>query len=62
MIYIFDACALITLLNEEFGKGYETVIGLLESGAKEEVTLYMSLIIATFNLREMELPMLLWRR
>jgi len=44
MIYILDACAMLALLNEEFGKGYETVEGLLESAVKEEASLYMSFI------------------
>jgi predicted nucleic acid-binding protein len=44
MIYILDACALLALLNEELGKGYETVSDLLESAEKGEVFLYMSLI------------------
>ena len=44
MTYILDACAMLALLNEELGKGYETVRGLLESAAKGEATLYMSRI------------------
>jgi predicted nucleic acid-binding protein len=44
MTYILDACAMIALLNEEVGKGYETVIDLLERAAKGEAALYMSLI------------------
>jgi len=44
MTYILDACAMLALLNEEFSKGYETVRGLLERGAKGEVALCMSII------------------
>jgi len=44
MTYILDACALLSLLNEEFGKGYEKVRDLLESTIKDEATLCMSLI------------------
>ena len=44
MTYILDACALLSLLNEELGKGYETVIDLLERATKEEAALCMSLI------------------
>jgi len=44
MTYILDACAMLALLNEEFGKGYEIVEGLLESAVKEEASLYMSFI------------------
>jgi len=44
MTYILDACAMLAFLNEEFGKGYETIKGLLESAVKEEVSLYMSFI------------------
>jgi PIN domain nuclease of toxin-antitoxin system len=36
MTYILDACAMLALLNEELGKGYETVRGLLESAVDEE--------------------------
>ena len=43
-MYILDACALLALLNEEIGKGYEKVKDLLERAAREEVTLYMSLV------------------
>jgi predicted nucleic acid-binding protein len=44
MTYILDACALLALLNEESGKGLEPVKDLLESAAKREVALCMSLI------------------
>jgi predicted nucleic acid-binding protein len=44
MTYIFDACALLALLNEELGKGYETVKDLLESAVKGKAVLYMSLV------------------
>jgi predicted nucleic acid-binding protein len=44
MTYILDACALLSLLNEEFGKGYEKVRDLLENATKGEVSLCMSLI------------------
>jgi predicted nucleic acid-binding protein len=44
MTYILDACALLALLNWELGKGYETVRDLLESAAKGEAVLCMSLI------------------
>jgi len=44
MTYILDACALLSLLNEEFGKGYEKVRNLLENATKGETALCMSLI------------------
>jgi len=44
MIYILDACALIALLNEELGKGYETVRDLLDRAITGEVALCMSLV------------------
>jgi len=44
MTYILDACALIALLNEERGKGYETVKNLLLRAVAGEVTLCMSLV------------------
>jgi len=44
MTYILDACAMLALLNEELGKGYEPVRDLFESAAKGEITLCMSLI------------------
>jgi predicted nucleic acid-binding protein len=44
MTYILDACALLAVLNKELGKGYEAVNGLLESAAKREADLCMSLI------------------
>jgi len=44
MTYILDACALLSLLNEEFGKGYEKVRNLLENATKGEAALCMSLI------------------
>jgi predicted nucleic acid-binding protein len=44
MTYILDACALLALLNEESGKGYETVRDLLDSAAQGEAILSMSLI------------------
>jgi len=44
MTYIFDACAMLALLNEEFGKGYETVNDLLEITSKGETVLCMSLV------------------
>jgi len=44
MTYILDACAMLALLNEEFGKGYETIKSLLESAVKEEAFIYMSFI------------------
>jgi len=44
MTYILDACAMLALLNEELGKGYETTRDLLESATKGEATLCMSLI------------------
>ena len=44
MTYILDACALIALLNEELGKGYETVRDLLDRAVTGEITLCMSLV------------------
>jgi len=44
MTYILDACALLALLNEESGKGLETVNDLLGSATKGEAVLCMSLI------------------
>ena len=44
MTYILDACALLAFLNEETGKGYETVRGLLDRAVTGKVTLYMSLV------------------
>ena len=44
MTYILDACALIALLNEEWGKGYETVKDLLDRAVTGEITLCMSLV------------------
>jgi PIN domain nuclease of toxin-antitoxin system len=60
MTYILDACALLALLNEELGKGYETVNDLLESAAKNETTLYIKLRFTTviFNLKVLKLPTL----
>jgi len=44
MTYILDACAMLALLNNEFGKGYETVDGLIESAIQGEAALCMSVI------------------
>jgi len=44
LTYILDACALLALLNEEFGKGYETVKDLLGIASKGEATMCMSLV------------------
>ena len=44
MTYILDACALIALLNEELGKGYETVKDLLDRAVAGEIALCMSLV------------------
>jgi PIN domain nuclease of toxin-antitoxin system len=44
MTYILDACALIAFLNEERGKGYESVRDLLGRANREEISLYMSLV------------------
>jgi len=44
MTYIFDACALIALLNRELGKGYEKVRDLLDRAVTGEITLCMSLV------------------
>jgi len=44
MTYILDACALIALLNEESGKGYETVKDLFDRAITGEITLCMSLV------------------
>jgi len=42
--YILDACALIALLMNELGKGYETVRDLLDRAATGEITLCMSFV------------------
>ena len=42
MNYVFDACALIALLNEEPGK--EIVTDLLKKAADKEITVYMSAV------------------
>ena len=42
--YTIDACALLALLNEELGKGYETVVHLLERAIAGEITLCMHLV------------------
>jgi PIN domain nuclease of toxin-antitoxin system len=42
MTYIFDACALLALLNEETGKGYEPVSDLLDRAGRGEISLWMS--------------------
>jgi predicted nucleic acid-binding protein len=47
MTYVLDACALLALLNNELGKGCETVRGLLEKAAKGEAALCMSVINLT---------------
>ena len=44
MTYILDACAMIALLNEEVGRGYETVSDLLASTANGETALCMSVV------------------
>jgi len=44
MTYILDACAMLALLNKEFGKGYETVKDLLEIATKGEAALCMSVV------------------
>jgi predicted nucleic acid-binding protein len=42
LTYILDACALLALLNEEKGKGYEAVSDLLDRATKGEISLCMS--------------------
>jgi PIN domain nuclease of toxin-antitoxin system len=44
MIYIFDACTLLALLNKEMGKGYEPVNELLNRATTGEISLCMSLV------------------
>ena len=44
MRYILDACALLALLNEEWGRGLETVSELLNGARKGEADLCMSRI------------------
>lgn len=44
MTYTLDACALLSLLNEEVGKGYETVRELLDRAAVGEIVLLMNLV------------------
>jgi ribonuclease VapC len=42
--YIFDACALIALLNEEKGEGYEVVAELFDRAEAGKITLCMSIV------------------
>lgn len=42
--YTLDACALLALFNEEFGKGYEIVRDLLARAATGEIALCMNRI------------------
>jgi predicted nucleic acid-binding protein len=44
MTYIFDACALLALLNEEKGKGYEPVCDLLNRATNGEISLCMGVV------------------
>ena len=44
MTYLLDACALLALLNEELGKGYETVRDLFDRAITGEIALCMSLV------------------
>jgi PIN domain nuclease of toxin-antitoxin system len=44
MTYILDACALLALLNEEKGKGCETVSDLINRANRGEISLCMSLV------------------
>ena len=44
MIYILDACALLALLNEEWGKGYEEVRDLFARTISGEISLSMSIV------------------
>jgi len=43
-MYLLDACALLALLNQEFGKGFEKVKDLFDRAVNGEITLFMSLI------------------
>jgi predicted nucleic acid-binding protein len=43
-MYLLDACALLALLNQEFGKGYEKIKELFDSAVTGEVALCMSLV------------------
>ena len=43
-MYLLDACALLALLNQEFGKGFEKVKDLFDRAVNDEITLYMSLV------------------
>ena len=43
-MYILDACALLALLNQEFGKGFEKVKDLFDRAVNNEITLCMSLV------------------
>jgi predicted nucleic acid-binding protein len=44
LIYVLDACALMSFLNEEKGEGYEAVDDLLDRAEAGEITLYMSIV------------------
>jgi PIN domain nuclease of toxin-antitoxin system len=43
-MYILDACALLALLNQESGKGYEKVKELFDSAVIGETVLCMSIV------------------
>jgi PIN domain nuclease of toxin-antitoxin system len=44
LTYIFDACALLALLNKEMRKGYEPVNDLLDRAGTGEISLCMSMV------------------
>jgi predicted nucleic acid-binding protein len=44
VIFLLDACALLAFINEEKGKGFETVDELLISAEAGESTLYISAV------------------
>jgi PIN domain nuclease of toxin-antitoxin system len=44
LTYIFDACALLALLNKEMGKGCEAVGDLLDRAGRGEISLCMNMV------------------
>jgi predicted nucleic acid-binding protein len=43
-MYLLDACALLALLNQEYGNGYEKTKDLFDLAVTGEITLCMSLV------------------
>ena len=44
MMYLLDACALLALLNQEYGRGFEKIKDLFDRAVSGEITLCMSLV------------------